>query len=1626
MGQIVRTFPADAEIGSDRYFAVAIERTTTRIEQAVQEVLDLTRSVPDATEFFTLLDAPGRSNAGMRDFVTVFTDMLKQAGDTADNARVFDILRRFHVLVFDFNRQGSLSEFWDKERASRLEANASITHGLYNTLFQVLLSMDGAGGKTTRDHLVQALQAERINLQPNVDLSRGRRRLRELSNQTLADINSSIASVHMARHDRLETIETRLDAAVETGGCVELFGEGGVGKSALLQALAGRRNPVCPIVVLAPDRTPAGGWAELRQTLGTDASLAEFITSLAGDGGSLICIDGLDRFLDPGQQKTIADILSAGLGQRGISTLITARPGWDKDGVTWLPDQVMTKLDGRTRIDVDSLTDTEADQLGQAFPPLSSLLKPSHPAKTLVRNLFRLRRLLGRKSAENLPGSEAAMAVDWWGNGDAQVGDTEPLKRAKRRILTQMAAATVGGMAVVASADMDDAAVNSLIVSKTLREHGRDDVTFAHDVLSDWAIANYIADDLAHLDTLHLDRQVPPWMRRAIELAAQITAEDPSTDRFEALLTRLRQDGIHTSWSGTALMALGRSDRAGELLDRFSDLLLSAGGALASELIRRAKATESLPADLLFQAKGIANPPTSLLIPAGPVWDRLIRWALKRFGALPSETFSDALDLFEHRMLLYALPITDDLGPQILEACATVLVTEVQEQGERRTRRHSQSSQSLPSRPSYPTGSEDIERAKRILGLYARHAPASVAKYLDALAASDRPVRIGSHIVKGTGSWASVAPVAFAAAVRSMVLELKRGHERRQRSDGYGELYAQLERNILSTVTGSEPFLDLLIADKTEGLALIHELVGDAAVWANRQATGEGGAFDVALLGKTRKVRWPWSFLYARGQGQSRMVTEALCALVYWGHCEIDSGRAIDEVVADILGDGDISAALLLVAIDLTIRHNWVGTVGIRDILSSPEVLALDANRKGIDQLGLGRDRSLGVGKSGAYVTTTIRTRLCLHEILDYYLFYDAEVRVAETHSALEAAQARYPVWESDVVTWTDPAFMVGYALRALDKASYEEEDTVQDNGEIAVGYRFRLPAHQQAWLDRKLADLGNDRTRFETGLAVRMSLDEEREGTKALLSQAEELWRTTSEAVAHIEVVESPEPEDAWLARLAAAAVLVRDMAEDELALISDDISDVLATVMAVPASTHGRMSQNVMYNAQSLAAVGLIFNVNRFGRDEDQRLLLEAAARHGNSVLSACLAHPSAVKALPTRLVVALFRLGLEGCISWRRKDWEEPEGSETSRRQKIEDRRIHRLAAEIDWVLYDGPEPGWPEFPLRNPSKPRGVVLSAETFEVDDDQHDDEDSEAEKVLPVDEIFYAGSAAHWLEVLAFTAQPAPDWIDRFLEYQASWLLHLHGMGRGTSARDTDAEWTLAIFRLYAQRARSWSDADLEQRLFQPLALFKDEPLFAAVATFLVTSDGLYLIGQADDTAYLVGVRHRLWDLLQLTGGWKHHAWRSGLNIEWHLSRPVCALYFKVDYGFSQTAYTKGLTPEQITPFLPLLCAIARAAPKSGTTALLLLDVVKCVPSALGTSSLVDTVLCWWRSGVQSNFWTDGNLGADIANYINVSTLSPDVALAMTHVADAMVAAGIPSASSLSDTLQTHLNGSA
>jgi hypothetical protein len=615
---VVAAIVESRKTGPSRRFAVAIERTSKPIECGVQEALELSRHATDAQSFLTLLGTPGRGNEDMRRFVAALKSHLATHGCGTDEV-VFDVLKSLSVLVFDYARPNSIAEHHDRTRAKQLATGAN-QDSLYDVLFGLVLRSDAIGGETNREHLKAALREHGIEIGPSRNLAKARERLEEVSRFALRDIKTTVSRQRLGRTQRRRQLEDLLAEAEPASRVVAITGPGGAGKSGLLKSAAEGRHMLSRVLVLAPDRIPAGGWPALRSEFQIDATAEQFLKDLSCDGGGLICIDGLDRFRNDGQLKTVIDVISSALDVPGVTVLFTARPGWQEQAALAFGEELMASLKTARQLYVEGLDDAEAADLAASAPALAPLLQPDHPAKALARNPFILQRLLSTPLKTDQALSEAELAWNWWISGAHVVGSAAGDSQARRRVLLSVAQGLLDGQTLTNVATQDAAAVATLIADGVLVQIATDRVKFVHDLFADWAIACALSEDPQRIITLPLDALPPFWLSRGFELACRRLAEGDDKEAWSALIKDLEHRNAKSGWTALALLALVRSEHARTLLARHADLLLEGKGERAASLIRRVIASHGQPAETVLKKAlppGVAIP-KGLILPAGP------------------------------------------------------------------------------------------------------------------------------------------------------------------------------------------------------------------------------------------------------------------------------------------------------------------------------------------------------------------------------------------------------------------------------------------------------------------------------------------------------------------------------------------------------------------------------------------------------------------------------------------------------------------------------------------------------------------------------------------------------------------------------------------------------------------------------------------------------------------------------------------------------------------------------------------------------------------------------------------------------------------------------------------------
>lgn len=1587
------------KIDSDRRFAVAIERTTGAIDNGAQEALELAQQTINVASFLTLLDTPGRSNKDMRAFVAAFRVHLAASGEAGDDV-LYDVLRSFSILTFDYVRPNSIAEHHDRFRAWQLAANKGGPDP-YDGLFGIVLRADAIGGELNRSELVRKLGGVGVSIGSAPTLAVARRHIEEQSRHALDDIGLTVNECRLARETLRRKLEALLQAAETQSAVVEISGSSGTGKSGLLRAVIEGRGAVSRILVLAPDRTPPGGWPAMRALFDIQATADEFLRDLACDGGGYLCIDGLDRFRDSAQRKTVIDLLRAGLRCRGLTVLFTARPGWEDEGAIWIGEEVFRQLSARGRLNVDGLDDDEAKALATAAPQLALLLRSDHPAKPLARNLLKLRLLVRTRlnTAEAI--SEAELAKDWLASGAGTSARAIGETRSRKRVIYAVGKGLIAAAGLVDVAGQDAQAVAGLIADGVLVEIQSDRVRFRHDLLTDWAVACVLSDDPDVIEGLGLHVPPPFWMSRGFELACRMLAESGSDEAWPRLLGRLEAESVAPGWAGLALLALIRSERAESLLDRYDALLLSDKGLHAARLIRRFIALHTKSAASVFNEilpEGTVVP-EGMTIPKGPEWMRLILWCLQRFDRLEPVALSAAVDLFQNWLVLAAFG-EKTLTPILLNRCADILVADI-EQRDRPLPRHGDPRPKI----KYAVSSDALETARLQLALWAPLSPDAAVRYLKAVKDSKRPEAAISQILEFPGRLPGAAPMEFVTAVLRAIEDDDEDDEyrtrpRRRRSYAL----SRVDGPFVLGRCGVSVFMEILQASPATGTSFIRTLI-------ERACTPEYSdpGFSVELLGEARRIVASFSYGWSRGRAPSTMLSKALLALENWAHRRLDDGETLEAVIGDVIGEGPLLGALWLVIVDLVLSHSSLNGAILRDLLASPETLALDAGRANLDTV----DR-MGGGLLGRALRATpasdraieedlasrVSRSLALHDVLPQLVFNLPEEDLGVLQERLDAAVRRLGPWTQDAVEWRSPEFMASHALGLSSRDSYKKVKAKGAAGEERDGWVYEWPPEQKKWLEERAEKASAEQSAFARSLAVRTAMDDETTPFSVSVADAEAILEETADAAPCGNDDASRDPNDPWLARVSAAAFLARISSLENLAQRRTEITSILDQALQSQDRSSEWPRDDVMYNDKSMAIAGYLYLATVSGNEADAEHLLQSVAEFAASAAPAFLRHRSAVDKIDEKVLISICRLAILACWIPRRANYDEDEAAYEQRCTDLKSRVVSAIDAERLWRK-GGAEPLWPSPPSRRPRRPKRTLTIGGKGGV------------EKRAPREPewsnyYFDERTGTAWLRILERLGPNAGSISQAVMRANRDWLLETSGPGEdGDDDGDIERVWTRGLMDYSAVHARHWPHDIRQALVFDVLKGFSDEAFIDATAAFIVQSDLRLIEGSTEDRTYLLLLRYEFWSRLKQTWHWRSHLWSQRDGMEIHLKDLVSAFFMRASYGFGEgQAYTKGLSDPELMPFMPLLLEIVGEAPSCPTIAYMYLHILECLEPSTAEVPLIAAANRWAKAA-NNRFWNELGIGRRVLSIGQKAAQMSDVS-GWSVVCEALIAAGV------------------
>ncbi|BBB10389.1 hypothetical protein [Sphingopyxis sp. EG6] len=1567
-GQVART--SSRGVPEERHMlAVATQRQSKAISGPYQDVLIWARAAGTSGEFFSRIAAKGVASDQMRSFVSAFRANLVAAGIADEDDLIWGFLRRFAILVFDFESTAPLARTHGLALARQVLADEDVTRAesLWSELIEVSVSIAKVGGAIDREELRAKLVGRSFRLAGDRDYRAARALLAEQASHTLIGIGTTVGGVTLMRHAAVDA----LNAALEDNRFVELQGGPGVGKSGVLKLVAERVGRESVLIVLEQASTPPGGWAAFAQRHGIPGTAREFFNDLAASGGGLVVIDGLEMFADPGTQLTVNQVLREAAAVPGFAVIATARATEAGGVARWIHDDVIGAFGGVHPVTVGELTDDEVEVLSEETPELRAILAPGHPASSIARNLYRLSRLVKVQGSAEIR-TEAELARRWWETADYSLGDP----RAGQRIIAELARIALTGGSTLGVQENSDA-LTHLARSLTLTEVRRDQFAFYHDVLRDWAIGSLIHEDGERLAGVDLTVPASPRIARGIEFAGRLDLEgSDDCASWLRLLERLSPPGAHGSWRRNALLAIVRSEIAGDLLERCSAALLARGAALFVELVTTIAAVDTVSTAELYaklEVKTDKPVPKALRTNTTGTGFWLLSWALAHQDEIPLQAIDAIVDLVEIDLqVILAVP---GLGT----ATANMLFGWLRQLDVR------DAAVTIPSDPALER--MDSGTRRRMIGnlramalLLSAQAPEAASRYL--LDIDDEHDSYKAKAVRQFSTvLAQVVPTELADVMANSLIE-----PRRQRESPYGvsggRVFSHADSDYLPASPAQPPFFDLLVHAKEVGLGLVRRLVA-AAIDAHSEGRDPGkNGYTVVFDDGPRFFPWKNTYFWSRDQAREYSAASGLKALEAWGHRRLDAGEPVDEVLADVLGPPGSSAAFLLVAVDLLLSHFPATRSAMVPFLANPELLATERGRSVHDRMDTGRF-AMRDEPPGAVSLADLRGRpsrkAVLENALPRYINEDADS--AKLRELLRAAvDGLGPYGER--ADFGDPAFMGRHALNLVTPGNWVE---------VEGGRTYRAPTDEEEHLRRLQERHASFARESNMDALIHLAADGGEHATAETARDAVEYA-----AGALPDGADADDPASISTRLIRTALLVARDGDDALLDAHEDWVRQVVRRALGEKADRYSGPNENLSYNRPALGALALLHLWRRRGLKSDRDELVAIAARLDRAAVPAFAAAVAMIAETDPRLLKAGMRAAFAGTV-WRWHRYDEDEALQKVFEEKRDATTQAAVAAEIAW-LEGAAEPAWPAFPDEKPMlrRPHRIRISKDDESEDDEGKDDEVAGDGSVLHVN----SDAAAAWLQLLNDPEAKRLDWGGEVVSAYADWSGRVNGVRLPSDAEIdySPSEWNAQFYALVAVVLLDADPAEFGL-LVEQITSLPDRSFGDVAETLILAADVLYFNDASRSPVRPVELRERLAARTMALRRWRDNYAPGELSIDHETGGVVARMLLNTHNPFTGTrSYLVPAVADRLDPLLDSLRALQMGGPTT-FVAMCTMNMLLVAPRSRHLDFVLAAVEAWFdRVPTDASLWVTAGVGGKVVEWFEAAKLQEPAILEPAH----------------------------
>lgn len=677
---ITRAKP-DFRVSKDRYGFVA-EYVAKDNLRNLERLIEWAIASTTTTEFERRFEAGGSASKDLSGLRNNLKTLIKPK--TVDDE--IDFYEHLVALRLDgLNKNGVRYS----ESVNRLKTLQRDSNGSGEAFFSILCheARVGAGHQKvwTRPILLNDIK-DRLELKEAPAYAGDLKTIRILARQSLQDISTSISGIHIERPRLLEQLET----AHSKFRFVNISGQPGTGKSALLKGYVEAPEKAGPILFLKSDRLSGSDWLSFATSLGLKHNEPEDLLAEIGSAGEpTLFVDGIDR-IKGAQRNIVIDLLNAistSPALKAWKMVATSRDQGLEVVRSWVPREFYRE-EGIGDASVTFFDDAEAERLAERQPELRPLLFGQTQVQEIARRPF-FAAVLAKEVVENgevakaPPQTEGELINLWWKAG----GHNAELEQAfaRQRALIDLAEAGAPNLGRKIPARLLSHGTNTVV--PTLREDEviRDvetgtSLSFTHDIFFEWAFMKLLTDKGDGWLHAMASTGEPPLLARIVGLFSQqviVRSGSEWIGAYEALQT----SNLRPQWRRAWLLGPPASPRFFEHITSFDELLAANDFELLEKFLVWFQAEQTMPNPVILGNPGLQIDRDALVRAADllgwpsdfKAWHRVLVWTLNKLPVVPARLIPHFVELFSVWQNAFK-DIDNPLSKRIIECCSEWLL----------------------------------------------------------------------------------------------------------------------------------------------------------------------------------------------------------------------------------------------------------------------------------------------------------------------------------------------------------------------------------------------------------------------------------------------------------------------------------------------------------------------------------------------------------------------------------------------------------------------------------------------------------------------------------------------------------------------------------------------------------------------------------------------------------------------------------------------------------------------------------------------------------------------------------------------------------------------------------------